>query len=52
MSLKFGDARMPSLRDKIREQALIAEAKELEEKEIVEEVDEVKVVKKGRRLNK
>ena len=47
MSKQFEDARMPSLRDKIRDQALQAErdAKELERKELEDE--EKKVVKKS-----
>lgn len=45
MSQKYGDAKMPSLRDKIKAQALA-------QVEVKSEVSEVKVVKKGRRLSK
>lgn len=46
MSIKYGDARLPSLRDKIREQELVRQ-------EIDEKVEEKKEkVTKGRRLNK
>lgn len=41
------DAKMPSLKDKIREKA-----QESKEVEVVEEVESKEEVKKGRRLNK
>lgn len=49
MSLSLDSAKMPSLRDKIREQAELAEKEaEKAKKEVKKEVE----IKKGRRLNK